>query len=112
MIRRPPRSTLFPYTTLFRSEVGAWGQAVFEPVEPALGNELFGLFKKSGITMHDPLRGEQRGARWNFIAAEIDGFHIHAGHYERRRVEAQGLVHNCVEIGEFFEVGNFGGTAG
>src|SRR2546430_9314562 len=23
MIRRPPRSTLFPYTTLFRSETGA-----------------------------------------------------------------------------------------
>src|SRR3712207_8292721 len=25
MIRRPPRSTLFPYTTLFLSEVGARG---------------------------------------------------------------------------------------
>src|SRR3712207_9519486 len=25
MIRRPPRSTLFPYTTLFRSGVGATG---------------------------------------------------------------------------------------
>src|SRR3712207_7383637 len=24
MIRRPPRSTLFPYTTLFRSEVRPW----------------------------------------------------------------------------------------
>src|SRR3712207_8845376 len=24
MIRRPPRSTLFPYTTLFRSSVAAW----------------------------------------------------------------------------------------
>src|SRR2546422_1167300 len=24
MIRRPPRSTLFPYTTLFRSERRAW----------------------------------------------------------------------------------------
>src|SRR2546427_12033025 len=24
MIRRPPRSTLFPYTTLFRSGGGAW----------------------------------------------------------------------------------------
>src|SRR5256885_12292022 len=24
MIRRPPRSTLFPYTTLFRSQPGAW----------------------------------------------------------------------------------------
>src|SRR5258708_29968760 len=28
MIRRPPRSTLFPYTTLFRS---AGGKAAFEP---------------------------------------------------------------------------------
>src|SRR5256885_7123500 len=27
MIRRPPRSTLFPYTTLFRSAVGAMGGA-------------------------------------------------------------------------------------
>src|SRR2546426_5039511 len=24
MIRRPPRSTLFPYTTLFRSDRGLW----------------------------------------------------------------------------------------
>src|SRR3712207_8939246 len=28
MIRRPPRSTLFPYTTLFRSPVGVRGAAV------------------------------------------------------------------------------------
>src|SRR5258708_36423497 len=27
MIRRPPRSTLFPYTTLFRSSSGARGRA-------------------------------------------------------------------------------------
>src|SRR3712207_7648053 len=27
MIRRPPRSTLFPYTTLFRSTVGTLGRA-------------------------------------------------------------------------------------
>src|SRR3712207_8337436 len=26
MIRRPPRSTLFPYTTLFRSVVGAYAE--------------------------------------------------------------------------------------
>src|SRR5438034_4731594 len=33
MIRRPPRSTLFPYTTLFRSRqaVGQLGEAVWEP---------------------------------------------------------------------------------
>src|SRR3712207_8254117 len=29
MIRRPPRSTLFPYTTLFRSETGAMGLKVY-----------------------------------------------------------------------------------
>src|SRR3989475_13245889 len=31
MIRRPPRSTLFPYTTLFRSRLpitGSWGERV------------------------------------------------------------------------------------
>src|SRR5256885_17101052 len=31
MIRRPPRSTLFPYTTLFRSDHGADRQAVALP---------------------------------------------------------------------------------
>src|SRR5260370_32364462 len=28
MIRRPPRSTLFPYTTLFRSQTKLWAQLV------------------------------------------------------------------------------------
>src|SRR5437016_6958600 len=28
MIRRPPRSTLFPYTTLFRSPCGRWPRGV------------------------------------------------------------------------------------
>src|SRR5690348_18095502 len=31
MIRRPPRSTLFPYTTLFRSEYWRGGNAMDEP---------------------------------------------------------------------------------
>src|SRR2546423_1705759 len=29
MIRQPPRSTLFPYTTLFRSEVWEWSHVPF-----------------------------------------------------------------------------------
>src|SRR5437870_11485282 len=40
MIRRPPRSTLFPYTTLFRSLDAAVGVVLFEAVlvhEDALG---------------------------------------------------------------------------
>src|SRR2546425_8220376 len=40
MIRRPPRSTLFPYTTLFRSHGGLhtatrWGRAPAERRNPA-----------------------------------------------------------------------------
>src|SRR3989442_7410400 len=44
MIRRPPRSTLFPYTTLFRSRDGAGGgvmpdtaEARLAPVSPRRG---------------------------------------------------------------------------
>src|SRR3712207_7334365 len=47
MIRRPPRSTLFPYTTLFRSEGGAglervgrragWSRAVVDHTASHLG---------------------------------------------------------------------------
>src|SRR3712207_6937102 len=35
MIRRPPRSTLFPYTTLFRSHVGKLADG--NPVDPRRG---------------------------------------------------------------------------
>src|SRR3712207_7658718 len=34
MIRRPPRSTLFPYTTLFRSRAGAGGRPARTPTGP------------------------------------------------------------------------------
>src|SRR3712207_9284325 len=37
MIRRPPRSTLFPYTTLFRSEA-----AGFDVVQDDRGDEIAG----------------------------------------------------------------------
>src|SRR5260370_41740193 len=38
MIRRPPRSTLFPYTTLFRS----WGP----PMDPTIGEEYFAVLEE------------------------------------------------------------------
>src|SRR2546430_5773749 len=40
MIRRPPRSTLFPYTTLFRSD-GAGDLAAGHDVEPRLAGDHF-----------------------------------------------------------------------
>src|SRR5438552_2315359 len=50
MIRRPPRSTLFPYTTLFRSSgaqrISEWfGTAVVHtPIPPEVDGLWFGLF--------------------------------------------------------------------
>src|SRR5258707_3747037 len=38
MIRRPPRSTLFPYTTLFRSKAGRLPHTVLPTFEGALEN--------------------------------------------------------------------------
>src|SRR5690348_18174754 len=41
MIRRPPRSTLFPYTTLFRS--GSTGQLAGKPVDVPTGPQTADL---------------------------------------------------------------------
>src|SRR3712207_8903008 len=45
MIRRPPRSTLFPYTTLFRSNDGRYYPSVAHAEVPAL--EPAGLAERS-----------------------------------------------------------------
>src|ERR1039457_7381943 len=46
MIRRPPRSTLFPYTTLFRSMIGAMTSIVM----PAISNGVACLFRSEEHT--------------------------------------------------------------
>src|SRR2546426_6353417 len=49
MIRRPPRSTLFPYTTLFRSgfaDTGAMWRAKYDMPPDAFANELDKLWNQ------------------------------------------------------------------
>src|SRR5258708_22023803 len=61
MIRRPPRSTLFPYTTLFRSETDLSGTRIVweaRDQEPAFGTGLSYTF----TPVHD-------GPHW--IEAEV-----------------------------------------
>src|SRR5437868_13272312 len=48
MIRRPPRSTLFPYTTLFRSAGGPLGPQVAGP-----------FHRRSGAARRAPVRSEE-----------------------------------------------------
>src|SRR5258708_19076592 len=48
MIRRPPRSTLFPYTTLFRSQsAGRWTR----PARTGLSNALRALEEEFGTVI-------------------------------------------------------------
>src|SRR3712207_8427400 len=62
MIRRPPRSTLFPYTTLFRSagrgEVGAHALCVAGRRKAQLGREFVRQHEadRHRLAVHDPRR--------------------------------------------------------
>src|SRR5256885_11289073 len=54
MIRRPPRSTLFPYTTLFRSAVRQG---------PAVGARGVGPREDEALGVHGDARGQPAGPR-------------------------------------------------
>src|SRR2546430_5970612 len=62
MIRRPPRSTLFPYTTLFRSDLGGARSAVV-PVGPVTRLVVAANFHRSlaGRDLADRDRGLRLG---------------------------------------------------
>src|SRR2546427_12487566 len=76
MIRRPPRSTLFPYTTLFRSFFGV------------AADQLVGL--ANGDAFHHPgHRFERAGVHGAGVAGDADSRAGRAGNWER--LEAQCL---------------------
>src|SRR2546430_5380851 len=59
MIRRPPRSTLFPYTTLFRSKAG---RQMLERLDARMllvtrGSRGMALFERDGATTFIPIHG-------------------------------------------------------
>src|SRR2546422_2953697 len=66
MIRRPPRSTLFPYTTLFRSHPHDVGAEALEPREEAVqgvgrDQERHGEPERIDAEQHDPLTDARLG---------------------------------------------------
>src|SRR3989449_11198487 len=73
MIRRPPRSTLFPYTTLFRSIPGGGPSATF--VQPSIAhvhdNTLFG-YVGPFAGARSRLSVSPAFGTWQFTAGVID----------------------------------------
>src|SRR5690242_21495546 len=63
MIRRPPTSTLFPYTTLFRSELGRLERAVLavdeQPVEAETRDDLGGGRARQRDHRAEQIRSEE-----------------------------------------------------
>src|SRR3712207_7086388 len=81
MIRRPPRSTLFPYTTLFRSKVKLSAEALAEgwdAVRKERGERwivsftyLSGRTKKKARWEFDPEAKDRKSTRLNSSHANI-----------------------------------------
>src|SRR3712207_7248915 len=63
MIRRPPRSTLFPYTTLFRSS------ALLPPAASA-----FGADAEHAIGLHSMAAGLREGYAREYVGLHVDAW--------------------------------------
>src|SRR2546422_8620170 len=92
MIRRPPRSTLFPYTTLFRSK--------HEPGNIAARSAEDLRSRKSALhrvddrdEVNDHAQREQRGARALRDPEQALGFRAHSSRSEEHTSELQSRLH-------------------
>src|SRR3989442_6996636 len=60
MIRRPPRSTLFPYTTLFRSvKLSDGGPVFFAQLRVGMRGRTFRMLKFRSMVVHAERRSEE-----------------------------------------------------
>src|SRR3712207_8092420 len=83
MIRRPPRSTLFPYTTLFRSDVDRGNEA---PHEILLLDEK----ERARLQSPDEKAAEQNGCRRR--ARDTEGEHRRSEEHTSELQSRQYLV--------------------
>src|SRR5256885_8089022 len=70
MIRRPPRSTLFPYTTLFRSAV------LHLYVRPGRGRRALPHDRREGAGDHQGVAGLDVGTRRDRKSTRLNSSHL------------------------------------
>src|SRR2546426_8673632 len=98
MIRRPPRSTLFPYTTLFRSLTGT----------DEHGDKIAQAAAKAGVTPQALADRNSAAFRetWNALGIANDDF-IRTTEPRHTKV-VQAILQTLWEAGEIY-LGNYGG---
>src|SRR2546427_13244432 len=87
MIRRPPRSTLFPYTTLFRSPTAA---ASWAPECPAAGSRSGPRSRRGRRPAARRARAERRARERTRRQSEPASEHLHAEGHGVAAPETQG----------------------
>src|ERR1039458_5042767 len=88
MIRRPPRSTLFPYTTLFRS------------VPSQLRQAFFGAACQVGDKLPVDGTSQPFEHQW-FVIHQEDSFFVATADLQSRALVHSGLVHSGPSLSQF-----------
>src|SRR3712207_9114561 len=80
MIRRPPRSTLFPYTTLFRS----WNEAAFKELGAADALPAIEERLTFPIVVKPARQGSALGIKFARSAGDVPGALVAAFSYDQK----------------------------
>src|SRR3712207_9293667 len=79
MIRRPPRSTLFPYTTLFRSAANL-GAITLDPSEQAMDDISQHMDGGHGVEVAFETSGARQALPWLLDAVDRESRIVTVGH--------------------------------
>src|SRR3712207_7387471 len=102
MIRRPPRSTLFPYTTLFRSESGerGLGRATAEDDDGSGERTEEGEDPEQDRRVQQDAEREQRGERQDRKSTRLNSSHANISYAVfclKKKTERLHKVHTAGE---------------
>src|SRR2546429_5911373 len=90
MIRRPPRSTLFPYTTLFRS--ASLADRAYEGIR----DRLVMLDIRPGDPLNDDVLAQELGTRSEEHTSELQSrLHLVCRLLLEKKKYLQYVIHNC-----------------